>query len=194
MRRRAFLYALAASGRIGKARLAKGQTHAMTSPEFPFHVSVETRNDRLLIHYELENLSSRDVYFFTREVVRNEIVDAPGVEFDGDRENTTLWVYKVPNVIVGALLYQPIRVLFTPFAPVSASWTRWRCCCRPASFDMVRLRRKLAMTDQAFITDWVLGFATTDPTRWYGKRHKRSVTSRWFSRFFQTSFISMVAG
>ena len=114
MRRRAFLYALAASGRIGKARLAKGQTQAMTSPEFPFHVSVETRNDRLLIHYELENLSSRDVYFFTREVVRNEIVDAPGVEFDGDRENKTLWVYKVPNVIVGALLYQPIRVLFTP--------------------------------------------------------------------------------
>jgi hypothetical protein len=105
MRRRTFLYAVAASGGIGKARLAKAQTQAMTSPEFPFHVSVETRNDRLLIHYEVENLSSRDVYLYTREVVRNdEIVDAPGVEFDGDRENKTLWVYKVPNVIVGALL------------------------------------------------------------------------------------------
>jgi hypothetical protein len=115
MRRRTFLYAVAASGGIGKARLAKAQTQAMTSPEFPFHVSVETRNDRLLIHYEVENLSSRDVYLYTREVVRNdEIVDAPGVEFDGDRENKTLWVYKVPNVIVCALLYQPIRVLFTP--------------------------------------------------------------------------------
>jgi hypothetical protein len=42
MRRRTFLYAVAASGGIGKARLAKAQTQAMTSPEFPFHVSVET--------------------------------------------------------------------------------------------------------------------------------------------------------
>ena len=38
MRRRTFLYALAASGGIGKARLAKAQTQAMTSPEFPFNV------------------------------------------------------------------------------------------------------------------------------------------------------------
>jgi hypothetical protein len=113
MRRRTFLYALAASGGIGKARLAKAQTQAMTSPEFPFHVRAATRNDRLVIHYEVGNLSSRDVYLYAREVVRNEIVDeAPGVELDP--ENQTLSVYRIPNVVEGALLYQPIRVLFTP--------------------------------------------------------------------------------
>jgi hypothetical protein len=117
MRRRTFLYALAASGGIGKARLAKAQTQAMTSPEFPFHVSVWTYNNRLVIHYEVGNFSSRDVYLYTHEVVSNEIVEAPGVEFDGDRENKTLWVYKIPNVIVGALPYQPIRVLLTPVRP-----------------------------------------------------------------------------
>lgn len=67
MRRRRFLYVLAASGGIGTARLAKAQTQAMTRPEFPFYVSVQTRNDRLLIHYA-ENLSSRDVYLLTSPI------------------------------------------------------------------------------------------------------------------------------
>src|SRR5438105_3878869 len=113
MRRRTFLYALAATGGASTARLAKAQSQAMMSPEFPFHVRAETRNGQLLIYYEVENRSSRDLYLFTREVVKNQSIDeAPGVEFDSERR--TLSVYKLPNVVEGTLLYQPILPLFTP--------------------------------------------------------------------------------
>jgi hypothetical protein len=112
MHRRTFLYALAAASGTGTVLLVKAHSQAIMSPEFPLHVSVETRNDQLLVYYEVKNASSRDLDLQTRAVINQSVQEAPGVEFE--RESRTLSISKLPNVVEGTLLYEPIRALVTP--------------------------------------------------------------------------------
>lgn len=112
MDRRTFLYTLAASGGIGMAHLANAM-----SPEPLFHVRAEIKNGQLLIHYEVENPSPRDLYLFTRVVTREvdghpRIEEVPGVRFDP--ENRALRIDKLPDFGWGTRLYLAFRANVTP--------------------------------------------------------------------------------
>ncbi len=113
MNRRTFLCTLAASGGLGMLSIDGTRSIAAMTPEPRFRVRAEIRNGQLLIHYEVENPSARDLYLYTREVVANDRIDeVPGIEFD--RDHRTLFVYKLPNVAEGTNVAQPIRGLVTP--------------------------------------------------------------------------------
>lgn len=113
MNRRTFISALAASGTIGKARLARAETTASMKAQASLRIRAEVRRSLLLIRYEVVNPLPWDLYLSTRKVVVNNRVDeTPGVELDPQAR--TISVYKLPRIAEGADFAQPIQRFFAP--------------------------------------------------------------------------------